>query len=59
MNGVIVKIWTLSGGGTNVPLFVTVTSLYGRESPCANMLIVHVAGLHIGGSGVGANEQEG
>ncbi len=60
MNGMRVKLtWTLSGGGTCAPLFVTVTGLNDRELPTAQMLVVQVAGLCIGGSGVGANEQEG
>ena len=60
MNGMRVKLtWTLSGGGTCAPLFVTVTGLNERELPSGDMLIFQVAGLCIGGSGVGANEQEG
>ena len=60
MNGMRVKLtWTLSGGGTCAPLFVTVTGLNERELPSGDMLVVQVAGLCIGGSGVGANEQEG
>ena len=60
MNGMRVKLtWTLSGGGTCAPLFVTVTGLNDRELPSADMLVVQVAGLCIGGSGVGANEQKG
>ena len=38
---------------------MTVTGLNDRELPSGDMLVVQVAGLCIGGSGVGANEQEG
>ena len=60
MNGMRVKLtWSLSGGGTCAPLLVTATGLNERELPSGDMLVVQVAGLCIGGSGVGANEQEG
>ncbi len=60
MNAMIVKLtWTLSGGGTCVPPLVTVTGLNDRGLPSGDMLVVRVAGLCIGGSGVGANQQEG
>ena len=60
MNGMIVKLsWTLSGGGACAPLLVTVTGLNDRELPSGDMLVVQVAGLCIGGSRVGANQQEG
>ena len=38
---------------------MTVTGLNDRELPSGSMLVVKVAGLCIGRSGVGANEQEG
>ena len=49
----------LFGGGTCAPLFVTVTGLNDRELPSADMLLVQVAGLCIGVSDVGENEQKG
>ncbi len=36
-------IWTLFGGGTSTPLFVTVTGLNDSKLPSADMLIVQVA----------------
>ena len=60
MNGMRVKrTWTLSGGGTCAPLFVTVMGLNERKLPSSGMLVVQVAGLCIGGRGVGAHAQEG
>lgn len=48
----VILTWTLSGGGTSAHLFVTVTGLYNRGLPIADMLVVQVTGL----CGIGANE---
>ena len=57
MNGMRVKLtWTLSGGGTCASLFVTVMGLNERELHSGDKLVVQVAGLCIGGNGVGAKE---
>ena len=51
INGIRVKLtWTLSGGDTCAPLFVTVTGLNDREMQTeCDMLVVKVPGLCVGG----------